>query len=57
LALVRHPLTPLARVLTFLPELTPQDLRLIASDRAMPADRRTYIAELLARRSQRQHRR
>jgi len=53
LALVRHPLTPRARVLAFLPELTPQDLRLVASDRSMPADRRAYIKELLARRSQR----
>ncbi len=53
LALVRHPLTPLARVLAFLPELTPQDLRLIVSDWAMPADRRIYIEELLARRSRR----
>lgn len=53
LALVRHPLTPLARFLAFLPELTPQDLRLIASDHTMPADRRSYVEELARRRQRR----
>lgn len=53
LALVRHPLTPLPRVLAFLPELTPQDLRLIASDHAMPSDRRAYVDQVAASRLRR----
>ncbi|MFQ5816450.1 MAG: hypothetical protein ACE5H2_00655 [Terriglobia bacterium] len=53
LALLRHPLTPLARFLVFLPALTPQDLRLIASDHKIPADRRTYLEELARRRLRR----
>lgn len=56
LALVRHPLTPLARVLAFLPELTPQDLRLLAADRAMPPDRRAYLEEVAAQRLRRRRR-
>ncbi|MBI4462523.1 MAG: hypothetical protein HY653_06435 [Acidobacteria bacterium] len=50
LALVRHPLTPLARVLAFLPELTPQDLLILATDTTMPAERRAYVEELAGRR-------
>lgn len=56
LTLVRHPLTPWARVLAFLPELNPQDLRLIASDRTMPADRRAYVQEVATQRLRRRPR-
>lgn len=56
LALVRHPLTPLARVLAFLPQLTPQDLNLIASDHLMPAERRSYVEELASQRLRRRPR-
>ena len=53
LALVRNPLTPLARFLAFLPDLTPADLRLIATDSQMPADRRSYVEEFAVRRLRR----
>ena len=43
LALIRHPLTPLARVLSFLPEMAVTDLRDICMDHRMPGAVRKYI--------------
>ncbi len=43
LALIRHPLTPLARVLAFLPNMTVPDLREICLDQRMPPPVRKYI--------------
>lgn len=43
LALVRNPLTPLQRVLEFLPDLAITDLREICLDRRMPAQVRNYV--------------
>lgn len=54
LALVRNPLTPLARVLEFLPDLAVNDLRNACLDRRMPESVRKYVlahcAERLSRR-------
>ena len=47
LALVRHPLTPLARALAFLPDLAPADLRDIAADRRLPPSLRQYIQQYI----------
>jgi hypothetical protein len=44
LALIRNPLTPFARVLAFLPDITLNDLREICLDPRMPDQVRTYIA-------------
>jgi hypothetical protein len=43
LALIRHPLTPFARVLAFLPHITVNDLRDICLDPRMPDQVRKYI--------------
>ena len=43
LQLVRHPLTPLALALAFLPYLTPEDLLVIASDLRMTPTLREYV--------------
>jgi len=43
LALIRNPLTPLARVLAFLPDLAVTDLREICQDHRMPEQVRKYI--------------
>ena len=43
LALVRNPLTPLARVLAFLPNLAVHDLRDACLDRRMPEHVRNYV--------------
>ncbi|MBI3405711.1 MAG: hypothetical protein HY046_09675 [Acidobacteria bacterium] len=43
LALVRHPLTPLSRVLTFLPDLTLRDLKDLQDAKTMPDQIRRYI--------------
>jgi hypothetical protein len=48
LQLVRHPLTPLALALAFLPDLKPDDLLLIATDQSM-----TPTMRLRTNRSQR----
>lgn len=50
LALIRNPLTPLARVLEFLPDLAVNDLREICLDRRMPDQLRKYILVYCARR-------
>lgn len=43
LALVRNPLTPLQRVLSFLPDLAVSDLRAVCLDRRMPEPVRAYV--------------
>lgn len=43
LALIRHPLTPFARVLAFLPDMGVADLRNICLDHRMPPQVRKYI--------------
>jgi len=43
LALIRNPLTPLARVLAFIPDLALTDLRAICLDRRTPDHARKYI--------------
>jgi len=51
MALVRHPLTPLARVLAFLPDLTMRDLDELSGARSLPARLKQYIrAEVALRR-------
>jgi hypothetical protein len=50
LALVRHPLAPLARVLAYLPELTVSDLRELASPGILPEALRKYLQAEVARR-------
>jgi hypothetical protein len=54
LALIRHPATPLPRVLAFLPDMAVNDLREVCLDRHMPEQVRTYVlahcAERLAKR-------
>jgi hypothetical protein len=50
-ALVRHPLAPLARVLAFLPELTLHDLRELGGRGALPGSLRHRIREEIAQRS------
>ncbi len=43
LALVRHPLTPLARVMAFLPDLTSRDLQDLAGMKSLEPSLRNYI--------------
>jgi hypothetical protein len=50
LALVRHPLAPLASVLAYLPELTVSDLRELASPGILPEALRKYLQAEVARR-------
>jgi hypothetical protein len=50
LALIRHPLTPFARVLAFLPDITVNDLRDICLDPRMPDQVRKYIMAQCAQR-------
>ncbi|HEV8384469.1 MAG TPA: hypothetical protein VGQ11_06315, partial [Candidatus Acidoferrales bacterium] len=52
MALVRHPLTPLARVLAFLPDLTLRDLDELSGARSLPPRLKQYIrAEVALRRT------
>jgi len=53
LQLVRHPLTPLATALGFLPDLKPGDLKLLTQDRRMPVALRQYVKAEAERRLQR----
>lgn len=50
IALLRHPLTPLARIMAFLPDIALADLRDIMELTTMRADLRTYLAHEVARR-------
>jgi hypothetical protein len=50
LALIRHPLTPLARVLSFLPDIALKDLRDICLDPRVPDQVRKSIVTHCARR-------
>jgi hypothetical protein len=51
MALVRNPLTPLARVLAFLPDITLRDLDELSGARSLPASLKQYIrAEVALRR-------
>jgi hypothetical protein len=50
LALVRHPLSPLATVLGYLPELTVSDLRELASPGIVPESLRKYLQAEVQRR-------
>jgi hypothetical protein len=50
LALLRHPLTPLDRILAFLPDLTQRDLEDLAETTALPARLREYVRTEVARR-------
>ena len=50
LALVRHPLAPLASVLAYLPELTVSDLRELAAPGIVPEALRKYLQAEVARR-------
>ncbi len=52
LALIRNPLTPLARVLEFLPDIAVNDLRELCLDRRMPEQVRGYILAHCAERLQ-----
>jgi hypothetical protein len=55
LALIRNPLTPFARVLTFLPDITVNDLRDICRDHRMPDQVRKYIIAHCAQRLNQQN--
>jgi hypothetical protein len=50
IALIRHPLTPLARVMTFLPDIPLADLRDILQLSTVRPDLRRYLAHEVARR-------
>jgi hypothetical protein len=50
LALVRHPSSPLATVLAYLPELTVSDLRELASPGIVPESLRKYLQAEVQRR-------
>jgi hypothetical protein len=50
LALVRHPFTPLASVLSYLPELTVSDLRELAAPGIVPESLRKYLQAEVQRR-------
>lgn len=50
LALVRHPATPLAVVLSVLPDLTAGDLEVLSTYSALPANLRRYIEQEVRRR-------
>lgn len=52
LALIRNPLTPLARILEFLPDIAVNDLREICRDRRMPEAVRKYVMAHCAERLQ-----
>lgn len=52
LAVVRHPLSPLATVLAYLPELTVSDLRELASPGIVPESLRRYLEAEVQRRIQ-----
>jgi hypothetical protein len=54
LALIRNPLTPLARVLAFLPDIAVTDLRDICLDQRMPRQVRNYIEAHCAARLKKQ---
>ncbi|HXW16285.1 MAG TPA: hypothetical protein VEN79_17385 [Terriglobia bacterium] len=54
LALIRNPLTPLARVLAFLPDMAVTDLRDICLDHRMPREIRKYIEAHCAARLKKQ---
>jgi len=56
LALIRHPLTPFARVLAFLPEMTVNDLRDICLDHRMLPQVRKYIEAHCAARLEKKRR-
>jgi hypothetical protein len=51
LALVRHPATPLASVLSYLPELTVSDLRELAAPGIVPENLRKYLQAEVQRRT------
>lgn len=53
LALVRHPSSPLATVLAYLPELTVSDLRELASPGIVPESLRKYLQAEVQRRTRR----
>ena len=53
MALVRHPLTPLARVLSFLPDLTLGDLRVLSGAKSLAPSLREYIAHEIDSRARR----
>ena len=55
LALIRNPLTPFARLLTFLPDITVNDLRDICRDHRMPDQVRKYIIAHCAQRLNQQN--
>jgi hypothetical protein len=50
IALIRHPLTPLARVMTFLPDIPLADLRDLLQLSTVRPDLRSYLAHEVARR-------
>lgn len=51
LALIRHPVAPLAIVLRFLPDVTMRDLRELTAATAMPDAMRSYLKKEIARRA------
>ncbi|HUJ39422.1 MAG TPA: hypothetical protein VLW54_02650 [Candidatus Acidoferrales bacterium] len=51
IALLRHPLTPLARIMAFLPDIPLSDLRDIMQLTSVRADLRLYLAHEVARRA------
>lgn len=53
--LVRHPLTPLAVALGFLPALKPEDLRVLLEDKSMNPALRDYLRAEVDRRLRRRH--
>jgi len=54
MALIRHPLTPLARVLSFLPDITLRDLEELSAARTLREDLREYMRhEITTRRRRR----
>ncbi len=53
--LVRHPLTPLAVALGFLPALKPEDLRVLVEDKSMNPALRDYLRAEVDRRLRRRH--
>lgn len=57
MALVRHPLTPLARVLAFLPDLTLGDLQVLTGASSLSPNLREYISGEVTRRIQSSRRR
>jgi len=50
LALVRHPLSPLATILAYLPEITVSDLRELAAPGIVPESLRKYLQAEVQRR-------